>query len=58
MQPGRAVRDTAILSVVLMDSQIDHTTGLLILREGQALEVYCAEMVHQDLTTGNPCSRS
>jgi pyrroloquinoline quinone biosynthesis protein B len=54
MQPGRAVRDTAILGVVLMDSQIDHTTGLLMLREGKTLEVYCTEMVHQDLTTGNP----
>lgn len=54
MQPGRAIRDTAILGVVLMDSQIDHTTGLLILREGKALDVYCTEMVHQDLTTGNP----
>jgi pyrroloquinoline quinone biosynthesis protein B len=54
MQPGRAVRDTAIMGVVLMDSQIDHTTGLLMLREGKPLEVYCTEMVHQDLTTGNP----
>jgi pyrroloquinoline quinone biosynthesis protein B len=54
MQPGRAIRDTAIIGVVLMDSQIDHTTGLLMLREGKPLEVYCTEMVHQDLTTGNP----
>jgi pyrroloquinoline quinone biosynthesis protein B len=54
MQPGRAIRDTAIMGVVLMDSQIDHTTGLLMLREGKPLEVYCTEMVHQDLTTGNP----
>ncbi len=54
MQPGRAIRDTAIMGIVLMDSQVDHTTGLLILREGQPLEVYCTEMVHQDLTTGNP----
>jgi pyrroloquinoline quinone biosynthesis protein B len=54
MQPARATRDTAIIAVVLMDSQIDHTTGLLMLREGRALEVYCTAMVHQDLTTGNP----
>jgi pyrroloquinoline quinone biosynthesis protein B len=54
MQPGRAIRDTAIIGIVLIDSQIDHTTGLLILREGRPLEVYCTEMVHQDLTTGNP----
>lgn len=54
MQPARAIRDTGITGIVLMDSQIDHTTGLLILREGQPLEIYCTDMVYQDLTTGNP----
>jgi pyrroloquinoline quinone biosynthesis protein B len=34
MQPGRALRDTGISAIILMDSQIDHTTGLLSLREG------------------------
>jgi len=54
MQPARAIRDTAITAIILIDSQIDHTTGLLILREGKPLEVYCTAMVHQDLTTGHP----
>lgn len=54
LQPGRAIRDTAICAIVLMDSQIDHTTGLLMLREGKPLDVYCTQMVHEDLTTGNP----
>ncbi len=54
LTPGRAVRDTAISAVVLIDSQIDHTTGLLTLREGDTLELYCTEMVHQDLTSGFP----
>lgn len=54
MQPGRAIRDTAICGIVLIDSQIDHTTGLLMLREGKPLDVYCTDMVYQDLTTGNP----
>ena len=53
-QPGRAIRDTAIRSIVLMDAQIDHTTGLLMLREGRPLEIYCTDMVREDLTTGNP----
>jgi pyrroloquinoline quinone biosynthesis protein B len=53
-QPARAVRDTAIIAVVLVDSQIDHTTGLLMLREGGSLTVYCTDCVHDDLTTGNP----
>jgi pyrroloquinoline quinone biosynthesis protein B len=54
LQPGRSIRDTAIQSVVLMDAQIDHTTGLLMLREGRPLELYCTGMVREDLSTGNP----
>lgn len=55
LQPARALRDTGIRSVVLMDGQIDHTTGLLMLREGrQPLNIYCTDMVREDMTTGNP----
>ncbi|MEJ6654592.1 MAG: pyrroloquinoline quinone biosynthesis protein PqqB [Pseudomonas sp.] len=54
LQPGRHMRDTAIGGIILMDSQIDHTTGLLTLREGCPHQVWCTEMVHQDLTTGFP----
>ena len=54
LQPARAIRDTAIRAVVLMDGQIDHTTGLLMLREGKPLEIWCTDMVREDLTTGNP----
>ncbi|MFC0708082.1 pyrroloquinoline quinone biosynthesis protein PqqB [Azorhizophilus paspali] len=54
LQPARAVRDTAIRALILLDSQIDHTTGLLSLREGCPHEVWCTAMVHQDLTTGFP----
>lgn len=54
LQPARAVRDTAIVGVVLVDSQIDHTTGLLMLREGRPLPVYATDCVREDLTTGNP----
>jgi pyrroloquinoline quinone biosynthesis protein B len=54
MQPARSLRDTGIIGIVLIDSQIDHTTGLLVLREGQPLNIYCSDMVHQDLTTGHP----
>src|SRR5688572_8995290 len=32
LQPARAVRDTAIAGVVLMDAQVDHATGLYMLR--------------------------
>jgi pyrroloquinoline quinone biosynthesis protein B len=54
IQPKQGIRDTGIRAILLIDSQIDHTTGLLMLREGKPLEVYCTEMVRQDLTTGFP----
>jgi pyrroloquinoline quinone biosynthesis protein B len=54
LQPARAVRDTAIAGIVLIDAQIDHTTGLLMLREGAPLEIWCTDSVQEDLTTGNP----
>ncbi len=55
LQPGRAIRDTAVKGIVLMDAQIDHTTGLFMLREGKVpLNIYCTGMVHEDLTQGNP----
>jgi pyrroloquinoline quinone biosynthesis protein B len=55
LQPARAIRDSGIVGIVLIDAQIDHTTGLLMLREGQVKrEIWCTDMVYQDLTTGNP----
>ncbi len=58
LQPARAVRDTAIAGVVLTDGQIDHATGLFMLRErGSALPLWCTDAVEQDLTQGNPVLR-
>lgn len=54
LQPARKVRDTAISAIIYIDSQLDHTTGLLMLREGCPHSVYCTDMVDQDLTTGFP----
>lgn len=55
LQPSRSIRDTGINSIILMDSQIDHTTGLLMLRESTSpLNIYCTEAVHHDLTEHNP----
>jgi pyrroloquinoline quinone biosynthesis protein B len=55
LQPGRAKRDTGIRSILLIDSQIDHVTGLLMLRENNhPLELYCSRMVQQDLSSGFP----
>lgn len=54
IQPKAGVRDTGIKAIILVDSQIDHTTGLLMLREGEPLNIYCTQMVKQDLSSGFP----
>ena len=55
LQPARCLRDTAIQAVFLMDAQIDHTTGLYMLREHrQPLPLWCHPLIKDDLTTGNP----
>lgn len=54
LQPARRLRDTGIKAIILMDSQLDHVTGLLSLREGCPHPVWCTDMVHQDLTSGFP----
>lgn len=54
LQPGRSNRDTGIAAVMLMDAQIDHVTGLLMLREGNPIPLYCTAAVWDDLTIGLP----
>lgn len=55
LQPARALRDTGIKSIVLLDAQIDHTTGLLMLREHKSpLSIWCTSAVKEDLSEGNP----
>lgn len=58
LQPGRALRDSAIAGVVLMDGQVDHATGLFMLRERRGpLPLWCTDPVFEDLTQGNPVLR-
>ena len=55
LQPARAVRDSGIGAVLLMDAQIDHVTGLLMLRErGSPLPLHATAEVFADLDTGLP----
>ncbi len=55
LQPGRRLRDTGIGGILLVDGQIDHATGLFMLREQKTpMPLWCADPVHEDLTTGNP----
>jgi pyrroloquinoline quinone biosynthesis protein B len=55
LQPGRTPRDSAISAIALVDGQIDHSTGLFMLREStRPLPVWCTDQVFADLTHGNP----
>jgi pyrroloquinoline quinone biosynthesis protein B len=55
LQPARAQRDSAIAAIVLVDGQIDHTTGLFMLRESsRPLPIWCTDAACADLTGGNP----
>jgi len=56
--PRRAARDTPIQAVVLSDAELDHTLGLLLLREGRRVRVYCTPWVHTALTEWNPILRT
>jgi pyrroloquinoline quinone biosynthesis protein B len=55
LQPNRALRDSALRAVVLVDGQVDHTTGLYMLREStRPWPVWCTDAAYADLTQGNP----
>ena len=47
---GRVIRLQAVL---LTDAELDHTLGLLLMREGRGLEVHATESVHETLTSGS-----
>ena len=55
LQPARAVRDSGIAAVLLMDAQIDHVTGLIMLRErGSRLPLLATPEVLSDISSGFP----
>ena len=55
LQGTQAIRDSVIAGIVLVDGQIDHTAGLLMLREsGAALPVWCTDEVRANLSQGHP----
>jgi pyrroloquinoline quinone biosynthesis protein B len=55
LQPARAVRDSALAAIVLVDGQVDHTTGLYMLRESvRPWPLWCTDSSYADLTRGNP----
>ncbi|WP_336784634.1 pyrroloquinoline quinone biosynthesis protein PqqB [Paenibacillus sp. MMO-177] len=45
LHPGPSLRDSPIQAVLLTDSELDHTTGLLQLRQGASIKVYAPRPV-------------
>lgn len=57
--PALGVRSNPFAGVLLTDAEIDHTTGLLLLRESSApLHVYSTAVVHRALTRDHPILRT
>ena len=55
LQANRALRDSGLCAIVLVDGQVDHTTGLYMLREStRRWPLWCTDSTHADLTRGNP----
>ncbi|WP_206951981.1 pyrroloquinoline quinone biosynthesis protein PqqB [Trinickia acidisoli] len=55
LQPARALRDSGIAAVMLCDAQIDHVTGLVMLRERTTpLPLYATRSVLDDLSGALP----
>ena len=57
LAPGPAPRQTPIRGVLLTDAELDHTMGLVALREATALDVYATAPVLDALDTGFPLRR-
>ena len=54
-QPASSPRDTAIAAIVLVDGQVDHTTGLYMLREAtRPWALWCTDAVCADLQFRHP----
>src|SRR3954468_23851368 len=51
-------RTTPVEAVLLTDAELDHTLGLLLLREGRALELHATRAVHETLCDGTSLLRT
>ncbi|QHW29585.1 pyrroloquinoline quinone biosynthesis protein PqqB [Paenibacillus rhizovicinus] len=57
LHPGPSLRGSPIQTVLLTDSELDHTTGLLQLRQGSSIEVYAPPPVLFALADDFPVRR-
>jgi pyrroloquinoline quinone biosynthesis protein B len=54
-QPNGQLRDSRVAGVLLTDAEIDHTAGLLLMRESNVpLQIYSSEQVKEALTVDYP----
>lgn len=54
----KGVRDSPLQTVMLTDAELDHSLGLLLLREGGRLEVHATAAVHETLSRGTSLLRT
>lgn len=57
LHPGPGLRETPLRGVLLTDAELDHSIGLLILREGTQLEIYGTSAVLATLAEQFPIKR-
>ncbi|MEV7143887.1 pyrroloquinoline quinone biosynthesis protein PqqB [Streptomyces tauricus] len=50
LRPGAGQQRTPLIQVVLTDAELDHTLGLLRLREAARIDIWCTQPVHKALT--------
>lgn len=54
LHAGPGIRETPIAGVILTDAELDHSIGLLSLREGSRLTIYGTETVRRCLSSSFP----
>jgi pyrroloquinoline quinone biosynthesis protein B len=54
----RGVRESPIGAILLTDAELDHTLGLLLLRESDDLEIHASEAVYETLLEGTSLLRT
>jgi pyrroloquinoline quinone biosynthesis protein B len=54
LHPGPGIRETPLAGVILTDAELDHTIGLLSLREGSCLTIYGTEIVKKCMQSSFP----
>lgn len=54
LHPGPAIRGSPVQAVLLTDAELDHTTGLLQLRQGSSIDVYATRPTLHALAVNFP----